>query len=375
MVAGDGITDTKAAPAAGRPHTALGFGALVLGAIAMGASPVFVRLADVGPQASAFWRAFLALPFLWVWARWERRKGTSQRSRQGGTAVQSPPPLAGEGQGGGGFGDTLRSTNPLPIPPPQAGEGARGSARLTIDRDSKPLDLGSASLDLPILLAGLFFAGDLFFWHLAILGTTVANATFLATTMPVWVALGAVALLGQRVTLPTLAGLALCLAGGGALVGESFSFAPGRLAGDIFGTITALFFGGYMLAVRAARARHGAGKLAFVATAITAACLLIIAMFTEPTLIPRSASGFAALVALAVVSQVAGQGLLAVALGTLPATFSSLVLFFEAIAAAAFGWLILGEALGTVQLVGGVLILIGIWVARPREIEGTPAGP
>src|SRR5215470_17616985 len=331
MVAGDSIK-ANTVPAAARPHTALAFAALVLGAVAMGASPVFVRLADVGPQASAFWRAFLALPFLWIWARWEKGGG-SRRIRQEGTASR-PLPL----QGGGEQSAWRRFTFPHAI-------------------------------DTPILLAGLLFAGDLFFWHLAILGTTVANATFLATTMPVWVALGAVALLGERVTLPTLLGLALCLAGGGALVGESFSFAPNRLMGDIYGTITAMFFGGYMLAVRAARAQHGAGKVAFVATAITAACLLIIAMFTEPTLIPRSASGFAALIALAVVSQVAGQGLLAVALGTLPATFSSLVLFFEAIAAAAFGWLILGEALGTVQLVGGVLILIGIWVARPNSRE------
>jgi drug/metabolite transporter (DMT)-like permease len=49
----------------------LAFAALVLGATAMGASPIFVRLADVGPQASAFWRTFLALPLLWAWARLE----------------------------------------------------------------------------------------------------------------------------------------------------------------------------------------------------------------------------------------------------------------------------------------------------------------
>ena len=42
------------------------------------------------------------------------------------------------------------------------------------------------------------FAGDLFFWHLAILGTTVANATFLATTAPLLVALGAWLLLGEH---------------------------------------------------------------------------------------------------------------------------------------------------------------------------------
>ena len=45
--------------------------------------------------------------------------------------------------------------------------------------------------DRAVVLSGLLFAGDLFFWHLAILATTVANATFLATTAPIWVALGA----------------------------------------------------------------------------------------------------------------------------------------------------------------------------------------
>ena len=99
---------------------------------------------------------------------------------------------------------------------------------------------------------------------------------------------------------------------------------------------------------------------------MTAACLLVVALLLEPRLLPQSANGLAALIALAVVSQVGGQGLVAIALGALPATFSSLVIFLEAIAAAAFGWLILGETLGPPQLLGGVLILLGIWLARPR---------
>ena len=46
----------------------LAFAALLMGAIAMGASPIFVRFAEVGPFASAFWRVALALPVLLVWA-------------------------------------------------------------------------------------------------------------------------------------------------------------------------------------------------------------------------------------------------------------------------------------------------------------------
>ncbi|GIK81224.1 MAG: hypothetical protein GHHEDOFH_02188 [Pseudorhodoplanes sp.] len=277
--------------------------ALVLGAVAMGASPIFVRLADVGPYASAFWRCALALPFLALWAMREN----------GGIAA-----------------------------------AARG-------------------VDKAVLLSGLFFAGDLFFWHLSILATTVANATFFATTAPIWVALGAWLFLREAIRARTLGGIALCILGGFALVGQSVGFAPQRLQGDLFGLITAIFFGCYMLTIRAARARLGAGQLAFVSTAITTGVLFVVALALEPTILPQSLQGLLALLALALVSQVGGQGLLAVALGTLPATFSSLVIFLEAIAAAALAWLILDEALGPLQWLGGLLILGGIYVARPRR--------
>jgi drug/metabolite transporter (DMT)-like permease len=81
------------------------------------------------------------------------------------------------------------------------------------------------------------------------------------------------------------------------------------------------------------------------------------------------------LLALAVVSQSAGVGLLALALGSLPAVFSSLVIFLEAVAAAALGWILLGEALSLVQALGGLLILLGIFVARPRPTPAASAAP
>lgn len=284
------------------PPPIAAYAALVVGAVAMGASPIFVRLADVGPYASAFWRTFLALPFLYVWMRFEDR-------------------FSARGSGGAWW---------------------------------------------PAAVAGVFFAGDLFFWHLSIMGTTVANATFFATTSPIWVALGAWLAYSERVTLRTLAGLALCIAGGAALIGGSYGFAPERLRGDFYGLVTAIFFGLYILAMRAARKDWGPARLTFWSTVVTAACLAVVAAGFDTVVLPRSLAGIAALLALALVSQVGGQGLLAFALGSLPATFSAMVIFLEALAAAALGWAVLGEALGRLQALGGLLILLGIYVARPR---------
>ncbi len=278
--------------------------ALVAGAVAMGISPIFVRLAEVGPFASAFWRVFLALPVLYAWMRYEEAR--------------------------------------LPSTP-------RRMTRAT-------------------LLAGLAFAGDLFFWHLSILNTTVANATFFATTAPVFVVLMTVVALRKPVARPVFLGLALCLAGGAALIGQSLDIAPARIRGDVFGIVTAFFFALYFLAVSRAREEGcSAAGVTFRSTLVTAGVLACVALALEDRLLPASMNGAAALVAMALVSHAGGQGLLAVALGRLPAVFSSLVIFLEAVAAAIFGWIILGEALTAIQAAGGALILAGLWVARPER--------
>lgn len=278
--------------------------ALIGGALAMGLSPVFVRLADVGPFASAFWRVALALPVLYAWMRLDERGATARPA---------------------------------------------------------------ASFTRATLLAGLVFTGDLFFWHLAIVNTTVANATFFATTAPLWVVLVTWLVFRRRVAGGVVAGLALCLLGGAALVWHSLGFAPERLRGDAFGLATAVFFGFYFLAVERARRDAGAARVTFESSVVTSALLFIVALVMEGRILPHSLQGVVALLVIAWVSHAGGQGLLAVALGRLPATFSSLVIFLEAIAAAVFAWLVLGEALSTAQMLGGALILVGIWLARPGE--------
>jgi drug/metabolite transporter (DMT)-like permease len=82
---------------------------------------------------------------------------------------------------------------------------------------------------------------------------------------------------------------------------------------------------------------------------------------------PQTWNGIAALLAMAWISHAGGQGLLSVALGRLPAVFSSLVIFLEAVVGAGMGWLVLNEALTPIQFAGGALILLGIFVARPRS--------
>ena len=293
--------------AAFRTPAAWALSALILGALFAGASTLFVRLNDLGPVSSAFYRAFLALPGLWIWMQREVPRRV----------------------------------------PPDAGPPTRRDYAL-------------------MALAGAFFAGDLFFWHLAIMNTAVANATLLATLSPVYVTAILFLLFRERVRPLFLGGTALAVAGAALLMGDSFAFRPDRLLGDAYGLITGLFLAGYMVTVGRLRqaGRTGTGRLMFWSSLVTAALLLPLALIMEDRMLAVTLFGWTMLAALAIVSHVAGQGLVALAMAHLPTAFASVGLIMEVVAAAVLGWLFLNEPLAPLQWLGAGVVLMGIVLAR-----------
>jgi len=273
--------------------------ALLLGATCIALSPIFVRVADVGPTASAFWRVALAAPLLW----------------------------------------------------PLVALAPRASA---LRPDWKML-----------AAAGFAFAGDLGFWHWSIQFTSVANSTLLANLASLFVTLAAWIFWRQRPSALFAAGLATALVGVGLLVHTSLQFSASALLGDALGVVTAVFYAGYILAVKNLRDRGAATlQLMAVTTTLTALFLLPVALASGETLLPQSASGWLKLVGLAWISHCAGQGLIAYSLAHLPAAFSSVSLLFQPVMAALFAWLLLSEPLVPLQIAGGAIVLVGIYLAR-----------
>ena len=275
--------------------------ALFCGATFIALSPIWVRLADVGPTASAFWRVALAAPLLWAAAA---------------------------------------------LAPRAAASAERGRGAL-------------------LLLAGLAFAGDLVFWHWSIQFTSVANSTLLANLASIFVTLAAWLLWRQKPTGMFLLALALALAGVGMLVRTSLEFSPRALLGDALGVVTAMFYAWYLLTVKGLRDRGAATlQLMAVTTTVTAAILLPLALASGEVMLPASARGWWILIGLAWVTHAAGQGLIAFALAHLPAAFSSVGLLSQPVMAAAFAWVLLGEPVVALQVAGGAVVLVGIYLAR-----------
>ena len=115
-------------PGARTAGSHLALAVLIAGAVGIACTPIFVRLSELGPTATAFWRLALALPVLWLWTEIGNRR--------------------------------------------EAGESAH---RLS----------GHRTL-LGLTLAGLFFAVDLALWHWSTGFTSVPNSTLLVNLAPVF---------------------------------------------------------------------------------------------------------------------------------------------------------------------------------------------
>ena len=276
----------------------LAIAALILGALAIAFSPIFVRLTGTGPAAAGFWRLALALPAL--------------------------APLAWLNRGGAG----LRRPN-----------------RLT-------------------LLAGLFFALDLGFWHYGVKFTTIANATILANLSPVAVTAAAWLLLGERPRKAFLAGLALAVAGVWAIAasrGSGGGLDPSL--GDGLSIATAVWYAGYLLCVRKVRVGRTTSEVMLWSTAVGAPLMLAAALLLRERVIPTTLAGWGACLGLGLV-HVVGQGSIAWALGRLPAATASVVVLVQPVLTAVLAWLIFAEAMGPLQMLGGAAALAGVVVAQ-----------
>ncbi|MCW2248902.1 drug/metabolite transporter (DMT)-like permease [Azospirillum fermentarium] len=302
--------------AAPRPRDGAALACLVAGALAIALGPILVRLSDLHPVATAFYRLIIALPFFWAGLHAERRAGA--------------PPVTGR----------------------------------------------EVAL---MVLAGAMLAGDLALWHLSITMTSVANATLFNNCAPVFVALFGWLLFRERVSGGLVAALAVALAGMGLLIGgnavqDGAAGAAGDWRGDALAISTGAFYAVYLMVLTRLRQSLSTTRIMAGTTAAAAVLLLGAAAVEGGPLVPAGLHGWGVVLALGIVCHVVGQSLITSALAHLPVTFSSIGLLVQPVGAAALAWLLLGEALGAVQWLGGGLALAGITLARRATAGSRGAG-
>jgi drug/metabolite transporter (DMT)-like permease len=282
--------------------------AALAGALAIAFSGILFRLADVSASTGAFFRCLYALPPLWLLARLEDRRYGTRPARARGLAV----------------------------------------------------------------VAGVFFAVDLIFWHNAIEAVGAGLATVLGNTQVLLVGLLAWALLGERPAGRALASIPIAFSGvvliSGVLEDDAYGSDP--TMGVVFGVLTGIAYAGFLLTLRQGSLdlRRLAGPLFDATAASTVVAGLVGVALGELDPLP----GWEAqlwLVALALSSQVVGWLLISISLPRLPAVLTSVLLMMQPLLAVIFAALLVDERPSPLQLAGAGAILAGVLLASSTRPE------
>jgi drug/metabolite transporter (DMT)-like permease len=278
--------------------------ALVAGALAIGTSPILVRLSELQPTATAFWRVALAVPLLVLMAR----------------------------ANGGPQTGSVRAVQPMSETRDQMG----------------------------LALAGVFLAADLVCLHWSLRYTSVANSILFLNFAPFFVAGLSWIFYREAITISLTVSLAIAVFGMMALVGGQSAVSEQPLYGDFLAVLAGAFYGGYLFVIARCRRRLPTSTIMTRSSAWCAVALLPTTVAMGERLLPVSPRGGLVLFALAAITHAGGQGLIAYALRYLPAASSAATLMLQPVVAAVAAWAIFAEALGPRQILGAAIVLIGI---------------
>ncbi len=236
------------------------------------------------------------------------------------------------------------------------------------------------------IIAGLFLAVHFATWISSLEYTSVASSVVFVSTGPLWVALLSPLLLRERLREVAVVGLVIALLGGAAIglseacswnsglrcPGLSQSMQGGAMWGNFLALIGAWTVSGYLIIGRKLRATRTRGvsliPYIFLVYGVAAIALLatMFAAGQSPLGYPARAYGWILL--LAALPQLIGHSTYNWALRYLPASLVAVTTLAEPVAAALLAYFLLSETPTRGILLGGGLILIGIYLAsRPAN--------
>ncbi|MBM3511810.1 MAG: DMT family transporter [Alphaproteobacteria bacterium] len=292
---------TDAEQTARRERTALA--ALFFACSLFSFTAVFVRLSEVGPAATGFWRYTFTVPFMIAWI-----------------AVLA----------------WRRPTRVLPT--------RREAASL--------------------FAAALMLATNVVTWQEAIIETSIANAVLLANLHPIMVAIGAYYLFGERMAWPFWAGLVFALIGTALLIRAGAGPLTGVNHGDLLALVGAASFGAWVLLAKAQRGSLSTPVTMAWNMGLGAPMLLIYTAIVGEPIMARTAFGWGVLFAFAVTVNVIGLSIFTYTTGRLSASINAAALLVIPVLSTTYGWILFDERVSLTQGIAAALVLAGLFLTQ-----------
>jgi drug/metabolite transporter (DMT)-like permease len=274
---------------------------LALGATLIGFAPIFVKWSDLSPAAITFWRMLLALPLLT------------------------------------GFNYVINK-------------------KIFFRVKSKKTIFYTA-------LASLAFTTDLTLWHYSMNITSVANATIIVNSAPIFVALLAFIIYKELPAKGFGKSFLITYVGIIGLIIFSNNYANGKIFGDLLCMIAAIFYAVYLLIISKLN-KETSLNIIFYTTFFCCLFSLVPIMINSKSFIPISNFEWINMFLMAFLCQFGGQFLITFGIGKISASNGSIGLLMQPLTATLLAALIFSEILSLMQIVFVFITLAGIYLAR-----------
>ncbi|RQH03093.1 DMT family transporter [Natrarchaeobius oligotrophus] len=221
-------------------------------------------------------------------------------------------------------------------------------------------DLGFA------IVAGVALAAHFAAWFESLNHTSVAASVTLVQTQPIFVAIGAALVLGERVSRATVVGIAIAIAGAAAMSLGDAGQAPisdATTYGNALAVLGAVTVAGYVLAGRSIRQRVSLFPYVTVVYAACTASLFVLVGAQGHAYVAYPAREWLLFLAMAVGPGVFGHTVVNWVLKHLESVVVSVSWLGEPVGATVLALVLLAEVPDAVTVVGGLVVLAGIYVA------------
>ena len=230
-------------------------------------------------------------------------------------------------------------------------------------------------LALLVMAAGVFFSLDLASWHIGIEQTRLGNAVLFGNSGSVILMVWGLIALRRAPSWRESGGVLAALVGAAILLGRSLEISTATFIGDLFCLFAGVCYAFYLLPAQRARAVLGQWSVLLLVSLAASPLLLGMAVFAGEPVWPGEA-GWTPVLLLALSSQVIGQGLLVYSLRHFPPLIIGMALLTQPAVAATIGWVVFGELLVPLDILGMVLVGTALILARssPPRVQPRPGG-
>lgn len=217
------------------------------------------------------------------------------------------------------------------------------------------------------LLAGIFLCFHFAFWITSLKYTSVASSIILVTTNPIFVALASTIFFREKISFLLFFAILLAIIGGVIIAWHDFEKGRDNIWGDAMALAGAVMASGYLLIGRRIRQKLALVPYITLVYGVAAILLIALALLNGYSFFNYSAREYLLFFLLAFIPQLIGHTSLNWALKFFSATLVAVIILGEPIGATILAYIFLAEPLTKQIFWGGILVLIGIYLAAREE--------